>query len=290
LFGRIFYVFRLISIPVKNFIIAKREIGEFSFTIGNLFECVFILYVSGLLSRIVSIFASNSTDKIEGARKGGIGSWVLIIRICIITLGLLAAFAAVGIPMDRLTIILSALSVGVGFGLQSLVNNLVSGLIISVERPVGVGDIVEIGGQSGIVKSIGFRSSIVTTSAGANVVIPNGDLLNSHLVNWTHENPSRAVNIPVIVVYGTDLEQAIKLLKALPQKDERILTTPEPTVVIRQFNEKSIEMQLSFWVKNLTESLDIKSKMMLAIDLAFKQNEIRMVPKNELPVGAGQES
>jgi len=277
LFARNFYAFKFISDPIKNYILEKRTIGEFSYTIGSLFEFILILYVSGMISRTVAFFASGETTTQEGIeRKRGFGSYLLILRILIISIGLLTALAAVGVPMDRLTIILSALSVGVGFGLQTLVNNLVSGLIISFEKPIRVGDIVEVGMQSGVVKSVGFRSSIITTSDGANVIIPNGDLLNQHLVNWTQENPSRAVNIAVAVANGTNLEQAIKILKALPGKDERILAYPEPTVMIRQFTGSSIEIHLFFWVKNINDSDSVKSDIFLAIDGAFKEHSIGM--------------
>lgn len=280
LFARNFYASKFVSVPLKNFIVAKRTIGEFSFTIGSVLECFLILYLSATISRMVSFFAADqSTAPVSGSRKGGIGSWLLIIRISIVTIGLLAAFAALGIPMDRLTIILSALSVGIGFGLQSVVNNLVSGLIISFEKPINIGDFVEIGGQSGTVKSIGFRSSIIATPSGANVVIPNGNLLNQQLINWTHENASRSVEVPVGVPHGTDLERAIKLLKELPAKDERILPSPAPGVVIRQFNNGTVDMQLSFWVRNISDSLAVKSDMLLAIDRAFKENSIQ----NPLP-------
>jgi potassium-dependent mechanosensitive channel len=284
LFARNFYVYKLISDPVQNFFIRKRTIGEFSFTIGKVFEFFLILYISGVISRIVSFFASDGlAQRRTTGRKTGIGSWLLIIRISIISIGVLLAFAAVGIPMDRLTIILSALSVGIGFGLQNLVNNLVSGLIISVEKPVSVGDIVEIGGQSGMVKSIGFRSSIITTAAGADVVIPNGEVLNQHLVNWTRENTSRSVDIPIGVAYGTNLEQAIKILEELPATDERVLLIPKPTVIVRQFNTSSIDMQLSFWVKNITDAVGVKSDIYLAIDRAFKENSIKIpIPQQEL--------
>ena len=286
LFARNFYAYKLISTPIQNFFIQKRTIGEFSFTIGKVFEFFLILYVSGMISRMVSFFASGKpSGQSNVGRRTGIGSWLLIIRISIISTGVLIAFAAVGIPMDRVTIILSALSVGIGFGLQNLVNNLVSGLIISVEKPVGVGDIVEIGGQSGTVKSIGFRSSIITTVAGADVVIPNGEVLNQHLVNWTRENTSRSVDIPVGVAYGTDLEQAIKILGELPAKDERVLLFPKPGVVIKQFNSSSIDMQLSFWVKNITDAVGVKSDIMLAIDHAFKENSIKIpFPQQELHI------
>jgi len=287
LFARNFYEFNYISVPVKDFIAQKRTIGEFSFTIGSIFEVLLILYISGVISRMVSFFASDNSDEPGIVRKGGIGSWVLIIRISIITIGLLAAFAAIGIPMDRLTIILSALSVGVGFGLQHLVNNLVSGLIISFEKPVNVGDIVKIGEETGVVKSIGFRSSIITTPAGANVVIPNGNLLDQHLVNWTLENASMSVDINVGVAYGTNLEQVINILKALPEKDERILRDPAPEVVITRFNRSSIDMQLSFWLKNITDLPAVKSDIHLAIDLAFKENAIKIAfPRQELHISS----
>jgi small-conductance mechanosensitive channel len=277
LFARNFYASKFVSGPIENFFLEKRTIGQFSYTIGSLFEFILILYVSGMISRTVAFFASGDTPTQDRTgRKRGLGSWLLIIRIFIISIGLWAALAAVGIPMDRLTIILSALSVGIGFGLQTLVNNLVSGLIILFEKPVSVGDIVEVGKQSGVVKSIGFRSSIITTPDGANVVIPNGNLLDQHLVNWTHENPSRAVSIELAVAYGTNLEEAMKILKALPIVDERILAHPEPTAIIRQFADNSIDIHLTFWVKNLNNSEAVKSDIYLAIDRAFKEHAIRI--------------
>jgi small-conductance mechanosensitive channel len=189
LFARNFYISKIFADPIVDFIVQKRKIGEFSFTIGSVILFFLILYISALISRIVSFFASDRYDELAvNKQKRGIGSWLLIIRISIITAGLLLAFATLGIPMNQLTIILSALSVGIGFGLQALVNNLVSGLIISFEKPVNVGDFVEVGGHSGTIKSIGFRSSIISIGDGSQVVIPNGDLLNQHLVNWTHDN------------------------------------------------------------------------------------------------------
>jgi potassium efflux system protein len=288
LFARNFYAYKLISVPIKNFFIQKRSIGEFSFSIGYVLEFFLILYISGMISRLVSFFASDrAAEQGVAGRKTGIGSWLLIIRISITSIGVLVAFAAVGIPMDRLTIILSALSVGIGFGLQNLVNSLVSGLIISVEKPVNVGDIVEIGGQSGTVKSIGFRSSIITTVAGADVVIPNSEVLNQHLVNWTRENTSRSVDVPVGVAYGTDLEHVIKILEELPAKDERILMFPKPNVLVRQFNSSAIDMQLSFWVKNITDTAAVRSDILLAIDRAFKENSIKIpLPQQELHISS----
>jgi small-conductance mechanosensitive channel len=161
----------------------------------------------------------------------------------------------------------------------------VSGLIISFEKPLNIGDLVEISGQSGTVKSIGFRSSIISKADGSDVVIPNGDLLNHHLVNWTHNNSFRCVDLPVCVAYGTNLETAIQLLKDLPVKDERVLEIPPPNVIIKQFNTSSIDMQLSFWVKNLREFAAVKSDIILAITAAFKDNKIEIpFPQQDLHI------
>jgi len=286
LFARNFYVFRLIADPIKNFIVQKRTIGEFSFTVGAIFEFFLILYLAGLTSRIVSFFATSTPNEYDrNARKGGLGSWLLIIRIVIVSTGLLLAFAVIRLPLDRLTIILSALSVGVGFGLQSLVNNLVSGLIISFEKPVNIGDIVEIGGQSGTIKSIGFRSSIISAAGGSEVVIPNGELLSQHLINWTHNDNFRSVDIPLGVAYGTNLDNAIQILKDLPTKDERVLSNPAPNVIVRQFGSSSIDMQLSFWVRNIREWVAVKSDILLAIDIAFKENKIEIaLPQQDVHI------
>jgi len=275
LVGRNFYAFRSISDPINKFLYAERTLGSYTYTLQNMLVFFLILIIATITSKTVSFFASDNTGGTT-AKKGGLGSWLLLVRISIITIGVLLAFAAAGIPTDRITIIISALGVGIGFGLQALVNNLVSGLIISFEKPVNVGDVVEIGTRTGVMKSIGFRSSVLYTWDGADVVIPNGDLLNQHLVNGTLANKSRRIEILVGVAYGTDLNNAKKILKTLVTKDERILESPTPDVLIKEFANSSINIQVFFWVRNVRESLSVKSDVISAIDVAFKENNIEI--------------
>lgn len=266
------YAFRSISTPINKFLTQERTIGSYGFTISDVVVFFLIIIVSVVISRVVSFFAASPDD--PTSKKKGLGSWLLLVRISIITLGLFLAFAAAGISMDKITIIIGALGVGIGFGLQTLVNNLVSGLIISFEKPVNVGDIVEVGAHSGVMKSIGFRSSVIYTWDGADIVIPNGDLLNQHLVNWTMANPNRRVEILVGVAYGTNLEQAKKLLTDLTSRDERILQSPPPVVLLHQFNNSSIDIKLFCWVHSVRQWLSVKSDLMTAITMAFKENNI----------------
>lgn len=277
LFGRSFYSFRLVSEPVRNFLFAERTIGEYSFSLESMLVFILIIGMAAITSRIVSFFASEKHDtRSQGssASNAGVGSWLLLIRIAIISTGLFLAFAAAGIPMDRIAIIVGALGVGVGFGLQTIVNNLVSGLIIAFEKPVNVGDFVEIAGHTGTMKSIGFRSSVLSRAEGADVVIPNGDILNAHLINWSLSSTKKRMDIVVGVAFSTDLTKAVQLLTEVLSGDERILKYPKPEVLKKDFNSSAIDLQLWFWVRHLSEALAVKSDVIAAIDLAFKRNDI----------------
>jgi small-conductance mechanosensitive channel len=192
----------------------------------------------------------------------------------IITIGILIAFTSAGIPMDRFTIIISALGVGIGFGLQTLVNNLVSGVIIAFEKPVNLDDIVEVGGQTGQMKSIGIRSSVVTTYDGAEVIIPNGDLLSQHLTNWTMGSAKRRYEISVGVAYGTDLKIAQQVILKVVQAHVLVLKNPEPMIWFTNFNESSIGIAVKYWVPHFNYGNDVKSDLIMGIDVALKENNI----------------
>jgi len=288
LFGRNFYAFKNLTDPVEYFLVRDRIIGSYAFSIKSILLFFVILLIASLVSKIVSFFASDKHASSPNTFKG-VGSWLLIIRISIISIGLFLAFAAIGIPVDRITVIIGALSVGVGFGLQTLINNLVSGLIISFERPVNIGDIVEINGKGGIVQSIGFRSSIMKTWDGAEVVIPNGDLLNQHLVNWTLTDSTRRIEFTVSVAYGTDLEIAKQVLFDVINKDERIMQVPAPLVLAKEFNNSSIDFDLKFWARDIKEWLSIKSDIVIAVDKALKLNNITIpFPQRDIHIHAAE--
>ena len=278
LFGRSFYFFRKLTGEFTDFLEKERTIGQSTFTIQTVFVFFLILFLSGLVSNIVTFFASGEQGVANGDRekKGGIGSWLLLIRISIITIGVLLAFAAAGIPMDRLTIILGALSVGIGFGLQALVNNLVSGLILAFEKPIMIGDVVEFGGQSGTMKSIGLRSSVITTWDGADVIIPNGNLLRDPVINWTKGNSHRRVEIVSGLPYGTNMEKTKKLVLDILAADKRIMSYPSPLVLIKDFNNGSLEIRILFWIEHFKTWNQIKSDAIEAIDEAFKKEGIQI--------------
>jgi potassium efflux system protein len=271
LFGRNFYAFKKLTEPLLDFAGQPHRIGSYVFSINSLLLFFLIMTIAVVTSKIVSYFASDRPHGDDQEQKTGIGSWILLVRITIISIGLFLAFAAAGIAMDRITLVLGALGVGIGFGLQTLVNNLVSGLIIAFEKPVNVGDIVEIGTKGGTMKSIGFRSSVVATWDGADLVIPNGDLLNSHLVNWTLGGNRKRIDVIVGVAYGTDLEKVKVILNEILANDERILKIPQPVVLFQDFSESFVEIKALFWVRYFKDALVMRSDLILAINNQFNK-------------------
>jgi len=272
LFARNFYIFKYISDPIKQFVITPRTVGEYSFSIASALLFIAIMLIASIIARVVSFFASDRPRSKNG--RPGIGSFLLLVRIGILSIGLFLALAAAGIPLDRVTVILGALSLGIGFGLQTLVNNLISGLIIAFERPVNVGDIIDIQGKVGVMKSIGFRSSRVSIWDGADVIVPNGDLLSGQLVNWTDDDTSTRVNLEFGIAYGTDLRRTEHLLKEVLMNNSGVMAKPEPIVIFQGFGESAINVKVLFWVKNYKEGHLVRSDIIVAIDSTLRQHGI----------------
>lgn len=250
--------------------------------------------ISVATSKIVSFFASDKHQSQDEKSKNAlqsVGSWLLLIRIAILSLGLFLAVAAAGIPVDRITIVLGALGVGIGFGLQALVNNLVSGLIIAFEKPVNVGDIIEIDGQGGTMKSIGFRSSVISTWDGADVIMPNGDLLNSHLINWSMGGSKRRTLLSIGVAYDSNLEKVKEILTQTLDGNPNVIKTPPPSVNYEQFGNSSIDIKIFFWTKHFREAIQTKSELIIAINSAFKAAGIIIpFPQQEITIYRNDES
>lgn len=275
LFARTFYVFNLVTQPLEDFLFDQRTVGAYTFSFFSVLAFFAILILASIISKIVSFFASDKAGHpADTGSPAGLGSWLLVVRIFIFVLGLLLAFAVAGIPIDRATFVLGALGVGIGFGLQSLVNNLVSGVILAFEKPLNVGDLVEVKGKAGTVKSIGFRSSLLQTLEGSHLVIPNGELLNDQLVNWNIQKLMRRNNLMVGVAYDSDLELVESILKKAMKSNDNILAFPEPVVWASEFGDSAIEIQLYFWTGNLRAGMVAKSELIFAIHKAFREQGI----------------
>jgi small-conductance mechanosensitive channel len=175
------------------------------------------------------------------------------------------------------------MSVGIGFGLQNIFNNLVSGLILLFERPIQLGDTVQVGQLTGNVKSIGLRSSNVTTFEGAEVIVPNGQLVSNEVINWTLSDQKRRLEITVGVAYGSDPEQVHKLLNDIVNNHMDLLKDPEPLVVFNDMGESALKFTLYFWIADYNLGRQIKSDILFSIFRVFKENNIEIpFPQHDL--------
>jgi potassium efflux system protein len=273
LMARNTYTFQNFVNPLKNSFAQIRTFGNVTFSFENISMFIIVILLSSFVSKVVS-FLATETQVTQKTQIKSIGSWLFLSKITIVTIGTLVAFASAGIPLDKITIIISALGVGIGFGMQGLVNNLIGGLIIAFEKPVNLNDVIEVGGQAGKMKSIGIRSSVITTFDGADVIIPNGELLNQNLTNWTLGNNKRRSAINIGIAYGTDLELAEKLLFQILDSNENVIQNPRPMVWFTKFNDNAIDVVIKYWILHFDLDNDIRSELIKNIDKTFKENDI----------------
>jgi small-conductance mechanosensitive channel len=202
-----------------------------------------------------------------------------------LTLAVFMAIAALGIDLSNLALIAGALSVGIGFGLQSVVNNFVSGLILLAERPVTVGDWVVVGQHQGYVKRINVRATEIQTFQRSSVIIPNSEMVSGALVNWTHKDTYARVDIKVGVAYGSDTEKVRDILLKCAHDHPRANAWPEPFVLFQNFGESSLDFELRFFIGQADEVFRIGSDVRFAIDKGFRENGITIpFPQRDLHI------
>lgn len=254
----------------------SRAIGGATFTFGGFVIFVLVIWLSSLVSKLISylydVSAQRVTDLSVLKRKNRTS--VIIIKIAVFSAGFLLAVGASGFPLDKLTIIISAFGVGIGFGLQNIVNNLVSGLILAFEKPINIGDIIEVDGHTGTMKEIGIRSSRVVTGDGSEVIIPNGDFISHQVVNWTLSNNNRQTELRVITAYGIDINKVKDLLKHILSNRNDIMSDPAPAILVNNVSESAVEFKILFWVADITTTGSMKSLVLTEIHQALAKEGI----------------
>lgn len=259
---------------VVNFLNKDRTLGDNVFDFGSILVFIMVIWLSSFISKLMFVFFGDS--KADGKnKKSKWSSFLILIRLGILSAGILIAFAASGIPIDKLTIIIGALGVGIGFGLQNIVNNLVSGVILAFERPVQIGDAIEVGNRYGVIKEIGIRSSKIVTVEGSEVIVPNGDMLSQHIVNWTLSSHYRRVELIVGVAYSTKLREAESILQQIINTQEGIQKKPAPLVLAHQFGDSSIDFRLLFWC-DIDAWIAVKSEVLIKVHQAFGEHGIEI--------------
>ncbi|EQC43757.1 mechanosensitive ion channel family protein [Bacteriovorax sp. Seq25_V] len=250
------------------------KVGEYRFTVDMPVKILFAVYVMRFLYLFVVYVIESfllSVLKIEHKYFPNI---VTVIRYSCILIFVSVLASLLGMTYKNIVILASALGVGIGFGLQNIVNNFVSGVILIFEQPIRVGDVIEVNEQLARVKHIGIRSVVVETLDNSSVIIPNSDILSNKLTNWTLTNNIVALKCSVGVAYGSDIDLVRKILLQCAYEEIDVLNDPEPNVWFEEFADSSLNFVLKCWVSKPFESNPIRSRLLTHIDAAFREHKI----------------
>ncbi len=258
---------------LTEFLEIPRNIGSASFTVGGILLFFMIIWIAHLLQKYVGYFFGDTGTEEEVHNKGQ-RSRLLIARLVLLCLGYLLAVAASGVPVDKITIVLGALGVGIGLGLQNIVNNFVSGIILIFDRPLQIGDLVEVGDKTGRVREIGVRSSTLLTRDGAEVIIPNGDILSTKITNWTLSNSQQRLEMDLSVDGSNDMESVSSTIKTAILSSQYVFPTREPQILFTKINDDGFDLKVFFWCTDAFKSEEARSEILLLLHEQLKAEKI----------------
>jgi potassium-dependent mechanosensitive channel len=263
----------------------RLQLGGLDVSLGNVAAFAVTAFIALALSRAVRFVLDEGVFAELELPRGIPAAISTTVQYLILLLGFSWAVLASGMEMSRFSFLVGALGVGIGFGLQNVVNNFVSGLILLYERPVQVGDIVEVGAVSGEVTRIGVRSSTVRTFPGAEVIVPNATLISTEVTNWTLSDRRRRIELGVGVAYGTSPPQVIDLLLAAVRGRAGVLESPAPVALLVRFGESAVEFTLRFWTADFDRWQALASEVMIevhaslgraGIEIPFPQRDLHL--------------
>ncbi len=265
---------------------ATLRVGSISISVENVLAFILTVVVASLLSAFIRFVLREDIYQRVGVERGLSYAISRLLHYTILGLGFTLGVAALGVSLTQVSILVGAFGVGIGFGLQSVVNNFVSGLILLFERPIHVGDTIQIGDLLAEVRRIGIRASTVRTKQGADIIVPNAQLITERVTNWTLSDRLMRIDLPVGLNYGADPRKAIQLLEEVARRQPNILQHPAPRCLLIGYGDSSMNFQLRAWTDQFDDwqliSSDLASAVYDAVIAAgfqfpFPQREVRLL-------------
>ena len=263
--------------------------GDGTVTIGGILMIVFlfaiVIVAERLLQRLI-IRRFLSKTRLQNSLQYGLSR---IFGYILIAIGFYIAFQIAGFDLSSLAIVAASLGVGVGFGLQNIINNFVSGIIILAERPISIGDRIDVAGVAGRVTKIQLRSTTVVTNDNITMIVPNADFISNTVTNWSHGDPKVRIRVPIGVAYGTDLKLLQNLLLESAVEHPKTLKNPPPLVMFTEFGDNSLNFELAVWTEEMTATpIHFTSQMNFIIEKKLRNNDIEIpFPQRDLHVRSG---
>ena len=263
--------------------------GAGTVTIGGILILIvlfaLVVMAERLLQRLI-IRRFLSKTRLQSSLQYGLSR---IFGYLLMAIGFYIAFQIAGFDLSSLAIVAASLGVGVGFGLQNIINNFVSGIIILAERPISIGDRIDVAGVAGRVTKIQLRSTTVVTNDNITMIVPNADFISNTVTNWSHGDPKVRIRVPVGVAYGTDLKLLQDLLLEAAVEHPKALSDPLPLVMFNEFGDSSLNFELAVWTEEMTATpIHFTSQMNFIIEKKLRDNDIEIpFPQRDLHVRSG---
>jgi small-conductance mechanosensitive channel len=262
-------------------------VGTVAISLGDVLAFVAIVTAAMLLSRAVRVTLEEDVLPRTPLDRGIPHAIANTAAYVVSFIGFVLALGAAGIDLSKVTVLAGAFGVGIGFGLQNIVNNFISGLILLYERPIQLGDTVEVGSLTGEVRRIGIRSSTLRTFQGAEVIVPNANLISQQVVNWTLSDRQRRIELPIGIAYGTDPERVLAILIDVAKSSPEILDDPPPLALFRGFGDSALNFELRAWT-GLANYLEVQSRIAIAVNAALEAAKIEIpFPQREVRIRDG---
>lgn len=256
---------------------APHTLGSFSLTLGQAVNFALAIWVSLTVSRVLRFFLNEEVYERVNLSPGLPYAISTILNYLVLLVGFLIALGLLGVDLRNISIVAGAFSVGLGFGLQNIINNFVSGIILLFERPVKVGDVIQIGEAVGEVRRIGIRASIVRIRDGSDLILPNGNLISNQVVNWTYGDRRRAVEIALTIAPGPDPGHVLDLLKAAAAGESEGDGRPPPQAYLTGITATGLGLVVRVWVNHYEDWIKVRSDLSLKLAAALSREEIKLI-------------
>ncbi len=258
--------------------------GESSITLWLIVLNIFYIFAFVfILSKLKNWLISGLSKKADV----NISNWRAAITLsyyAVLVIGLISLLKSTGLDLSMFTVLTGAIGIGIGFGMQTIFSNFISGVIILLEKPLKLGDRIEVGDVSGNVQNISVRATTIITNDNVSIIVPNSDFISKQVINWSHSGRNVRTSVSVSVAYDSDADLIQKLLLEVAEKESGILKNPAPAVRLSEFGESGLKFSLMVWTQDYSDRIGaIKSLLNLAILKSFKLNKIKIpFPQREI--------
>lgn len=262
-------VWKVLTIPLF-------KIGESSVTLMSFVYLVVTVLIAVWASKFIIRVLKRKVFPRTQVEEGLQYALARLIRYVLITLGVIIGLQMIGFDLSALTVFAGLFGVGIGFGLQNIISNFASGLIVLLERPIKIGDVVKIGQTVGTVVDIKMRVTTVNTLDNETIIVPNSHLISKEVVNWSYRDRTLRLRIPVGVAYGTDVNLVREKLLEVAEELPNVLEEPKPYVYFKEFGDSSLDFELRIWIPSPQYRINVASEARFKIKEKFKESEIQI--------------